>query len=76
MSGGPDFFLVFLCVGNREFYEVFDPLESEDSVSLIVGGQVGTFTRRQLIDRALTLRAAQTYYDAAELDGSISWQSR
>ena len=76
VGGGPDFFLVFLCLANESFHEAFDPLQPEGTVLMRTGGQVGSFARRDLIDRASAMRAALTYCDSGTLDGSISWRSR
>ena len=76
VGGGPDLFLVFLCLANESFHEAFDPLQSDGTLLLRTGGQVGSLARRDLIDRASATRAALTYCDSGTLDTSISWQSR
>lgn len=76
VAGGPDAFLVFVCVANEEFHEAIDPAASDSSVTMVVGGQQSTFGRRELIDREHALVAAHTYFDTATLDASITWHSR
>ena len=76
VAGGPDAFLVFVCVANQEFHEAIDPSAGDGSVTMVVGGQQSTFRRRELIDREHALVAAHTYFDTATLDASITWHSR
>ena len=76
VGGGPDLFLVFLCLANERFHDAYDPAGSDEEVLLVTGGQTGSFARRQLIDRSSALRAALTYCNDGSLDESVSWDSR
>ena len=76
VAGGPALFLVFLDIAGERFHEAIDSQAPAHKVELVVGGQHGTFDRRDLIDRPSAIVAFKTYFETGKLAPSLSWRTR
>ena len=76
VAGGPALFLVFVDVAGERFHEAIDSQAPAHMVELVVGGQQGTFDRRDLIDRPSAIVAFKTYFETGKLAPSLSWRTR
>ena len=55
-------------------YNLVDPTQNKQSVSLVAGGQVGDYSGRLVVELDLVLRAAQKFSVDGVLAEELSWE--
>jgi hypothetical protein len=75
VGGGAGQYLVTGSVNSERFPTVVrESNREEEKVLLMVGGQVGDYPRRWIIDLETALFAARHFFESGEFGGDICWE--
>jgi len=75
VGGGDGQYVVYVSPADNQFWNVIaSETDSEDKVSLVVGGQDGDYPARQVVDKSAAIKAAERFFLDGERDPSLHWE--
>ncbi len=74
IGGGNGSYVVYMSVGEDEFWNLVNRDRGFGIFMLNAGGQEGDFPERQILDLAAALRAATTFFETGGRDNSLCWE--
>ena len=74
IAGGPDLFVVALSVRNEHFAQAVSDTGGDGDQLLTVGGQLGRFARRCLVDADVARVAAEAYLKSPMPSRDVTWE--
>lgn len=66
-------YVVYATRDNLNFFSLNGHDNASEKVLLFVGGQEGDYPRYSIVDVALALRAARTFFETGTLDTGLKW---
>jgi hypothetical protein len=74
IGGGTDKYLVYVTFDNQSFSYLVNPTKSNNAITLVVGGQEGTYPEKWCTDLKTTLKAAQSFAEFGKIEKSFAWE--
>jgi hypothetical protein len=74
IGGGSSKYFVYVTFDNETFYYLVDPSKSDNSETLVVGGQEGVYPARSCVDLSTTLKAARGFAEFGKIEKSVVWE--
>jgi Immunity protein Imm1 len=74
IGGGNNKYFVYVTFDNENFHYLVDPSKSDNSETLIVGGQEGIYLARSCVDLNTTLKAARGFAEFGAIEKSVIWE--
>ncbi len=78
VGGGLDLYILSIVVGeDEEFYDLINAKESdnEDEVSIVTGGQLGSFPKKMIQNKKNVIEALKYYFEKQKPNPELSWDN-
>jgi hypothetical protein len=66
-------YVAYITFDNEAFFSLVDPSKPDGVDMQVVGAQQGDYPARMCVNLDTALKAARTYADTGQLDGSVHW---
>lgn len=76
IGGGGGRFIVYATFDNETFHNLLAGGDSEQMVTLFVGGQDGEYPAKTVVSEEAALTAAKTFAESGKLDPALSWEEQ
>jgi hypothetical protein len=75
VGGGNGNYIVFYTKDENYYNLLNNNCTNEmEELSLVIGGQEGTFPKRQIVNYDLMIKACENYYRTKEMDQNLIWE--
>lgn len=75
IGGGHDQYVVYISPADQEFWNLIaDEADANGTISLVIGGQDGDYPARQVVDKNIAMKAAESFFLKGEREPSLHWE--
>jgi hypothetical protein len=74
IGGGAGEYFVFVTFDDTRFYSLISSEAAQGTGKLVVGGQMGEFPLREIVDEVTLMKAVQTFFESGALNSDLRWE--
>ena len=75
IGGGLGKYVVFVSPSDQKFWNLIAREgATNETVSIVIGGQEGDYPARQVVDKNAAMKAAESFFSQGERDPSLHWE--
>ena len=74
IGGGAGEYFVYVTFDDTRFYILINSEAAQGIGKLVVGGQMGEFPLREIVDEVTVMKAVQTFFESGALNSDLKWE--
>jgi hypothetical protein len=74
IGGGAGEYFVYVTFDDTRFYYLINSEAAQGTGKLVVGGQMGEFPLREIVDEVTLMKAVQTFFESGALNSDLKWE--